>query len=159
MASPGSPISAMCCQVASLNPRGSSITDRTARGADSRDRNSRVRSRSMTCSCVKSKSICSGPRTICARLTRQLQHTVADDVLLNLARSRVDGAGTRPQKVVRPRTIVAARRAGVQCELRWETLFDLTVRPEYVLHQLLVPLVELTVVQLVHGRFGPRSFP
>src|SRR5919202_189268 len=90
MATPGRPISAICRHVASLNPRGSSIAARTARGVLSRLRNSRVRLRSITCSWVKSKSIAltSGARrcgAVGARLAREPQDTLADDVLLDLA--------------------------------------------------------------------------
>src|SRR5579871_1354448 len=149
---PCRPISAICCQVAWLKPRGSSVAARTARGVLSRERNSRVRSRSITCSCVKSKSMrsaLSGGGAVCSHFAWQLQDALADDVLLNFAGPGVDGTRARPEEIVGPRRVVAAQRAGVQCKLLWQSTFDLTVRPENVLHQFLVAFVELAVVQLV----------
>src|SRR5215211_1149041 len=141
--SPGRPIPAICCHVASLNPRASSMIVRTARGVLSRFKNSRVRSLSITCSWVKSKSMVSGssarPHAVGARLARQLQHALTDDVLLNLRRARVNRARARPQEVVRPGAIVATHRARVERELAQQATLELAVWSQNLLHELLVP--------------------
>src|SRR5579859_6210099 len=158
------PISAICCQVASLKPRSSSIRVRTARGVLSRLKNSRVRSRSIVCSWLKSKSIAlrsssssrdCGP--IRARLAGQLQHTLADDVFLNFRRPGVNRPGPRPEIVPRPRAAVAARRGRIQRERRRYPRLELAVRSEHLQHQVLMAFVHLAVVQLVDRRLGTRS--
>src|SRR5215467_6511229 len=96
--SPCQPSCAISFHIDSLSPRGSSHRRRTAAGLQCSSRKARAEFFSNCWSDVKEKSMASGLQAVGAHFLGQAEHALSDDVLLDLGRARVDGAGARPQE-------------------------------------------------------------
>src|SRR5262245_51623770 len=107
---------------------------RTVAGAHSPAKNSRAESRRLVWSsfspnCIFVPSLCAS-----SIASRQAQHEVSDDVPLHLGGPRLDRVAARAEVAVRPRSVVDRSRIEA---------FELTVRTEQLLRDLLEPLVQL----------------
>src|SRR5256712_12970508 len=87
----------------SLSPRGSSHSSRTPAGLQCSSRNARAECFSNCWSELNEKSMASDLQAVGAHFLRQAEHTLSDDVLLDLGRARVDRAGARPEEGGRER--------------------------------------------------------
>src|SRR4029453_4746471 len=96
----------------------------------------------------------SGLQAVGAYFLRQAEHPLSDDVLLDLGRARVDGAGGGPQE--RGRERAGLRGGGVALLEFLARDHELTVRPENLERRLVVALLELGIRQFGDRRTGPR---
>src|SRR5690242_16432259 len=100
-ASPSQPSCAISFHSASLSPRGSSQSARTWAGFACSSRKARAEFFSNCWSGLKEKSTMTlllALHAVRADLLGETEHPLADDVLLDLGRARVDGARARPQQ-------------------------------------------------------------
>src|SRR5882724_587149 len=147
--SPSQPSWAISFHMVSLSPRGSSHRSRTAAGLQCSSRNARAEFFSNCWSELNEKSMASGLQPVGAHFFRQAEHALADDVLLDLGRARVDRAGARPEERGRERAGLAGGRVDL-LEL-FARDHELPEGAEDLEGQLVVALLELGIRQ-----FGDR---
>src|SRR3989442_15624267 len=82
----------------SLSPRGSSHSSRTAAGLQCSSRNARAEFFSNCWAELNAESMASDLQAVGAHFLRQAEHTLADDVLLDLGRPAGDRACARPDE-------------------------------------------------------------
>src|SRR5262245_37055396 len=157
-ARPSQPSWAMSFHMASLTPRGSSISARTTAGLQCSSRKARAALRTSCWSGLNAKSTVASLRLhpVGAYFLGQAEHALADDVLLDLGGAGIDGAGPGPEKRVGPGAALTGRGVDVEAEFLRGPRHELTEGPEDLLHQLLIPLFELAVGKLGDGRKGAR---
>src|SRR5215510_15217221 len=114
---PCQPSWAISFHIDSLSPRGSSHKRRTVAGLQWSSRNARAEFFKSCWSELNEKSMASGLQAVGAHFLGQAENALSDDVLLDLGRTRVDRAGARPQKRVRPARSHARRRVDVERRL------------------------------------------
>src|SRR5262245_16017113 len=157
-ARPSQPSWAMSFHMPSLSPRGSSISARTAAGGQCSSRKARAALRTSCWSELNAKSTVASLRLhpVGARFLGQAEHALADDVLLDLGRAGIDGAGPRPEERVGPGAAFTGRGVDVEAEFLRRPCRELAEGAEELLHQLLIALLELAVGELRDGRKGAR---
>src|SRR4029453_14672103 len=151
---PSQPSWAISFHMVSLSPRGSSHKRRTEAGLQCSSRKARAE---FFRSCVagrKEKSMASSLQAVGAHFLRQAEHALSDDVLLDLGRARVDGAGARPQERGRERAGLAG--GGVDLREFLAGDHELAIRPENLERRLVVALLELGIRQFGDRRSGSR---
>src|SRR2546426_9131305 len=144
---------AISFHVASLSPRGSSQSRRTAAGVMCSSRNARAEFFRSCWSGLNAKSMASRLQAVGAHFLGQAEDTFADDVLLDLGRARVDRARARPQERGRPRAGLAGGRVDLLELVAGGG--ELAPRPEDLERQLEVALLEFRVRELGDGRGRP----
>src|SRR5262244_1327438 len=151
---PCQPSWAISFHIDSLSPRGSSHKRRTVAGLQCSSRNARAEFFSNCWSELNEKSMASGLQAVGAHFLGQAEHALSDDVLLDLGRSRVDGARARPEKRGRERAGLAGRSIDLlELLARDHQLAD---RPEDLERQLVVALLEFRIRKFRDRRSGSR---
>src|SRR5215510_13333269 len=152
--SPCQPSWAISFHIDSLSPRGSSHKRRTVAGVQCSSRKARAEFFRSCWSELNEKSMASGLQAVGAHFLGQAEHALSDDVLLDLGRARVDGAGARPQERGRERAGLARGCVDLLEFLAGD--HELAVRTENLQRRLVVALLEFGGRQLGDRRRGAR---
>src|SRR5262245_48499761 len=144
---PSQPSWAISFHMASLSPRGSSHKRRTVAGLHWSSRNCRAEFFRSCWSELNAKSIGLSLHPVGADLLGQSEDALADDVLLDLRRARVDRPRARPEKGGRERSRLAGRRGDLLDDLV-RRRHELTPWTKDLKRDLQVSLLELRVREL-----------
>src|SRR5512134_2837550 len=134
----------MSFHIASLSPRGSSQSSRTVAGLQWSSRNCRAAFFRSCWSELNAKSIGLSLHPVGADLLGQPEHALADDVLLDLRRARVDRACPGPQERGGERARLARRRGDLLHDVVGSG-HELAPGPQDLERDLEIPLLELRV--------------